>query len=135
VEGKVNLLLYTGVRKPLILLVEGKVNLLLYTGVRKPLIACLSAFFLGVVLGMQFRSAQSEFAGEIEFRMKLEVRGIENLKFSIHNESMHTHKTHQHHDHDDIRPSINTGSDARESTASSARRMRGLRLFFFFFFE
>jgi hypothetical protein len=26
---------------------------------------------------MQFRSAQIDFGGEIEFRMKLEVRGIE----------------------------------------------------------
>jgi hypothetical protein len=33
-------------------------------------------FFFGVVLGMQFRSAQIEFGGVIEFGMKLEVRGI-----------------------------------------------------------
>jgi hypothetical protein len=59
------------------LLVEVKVNLLLYTGVRKPLLCGHSAVFLRVVLGMQFRSAQSEFGSEIGFRMKLEVRGIE----------------------------------------------------------
>jgi hypothetical protein len=59
-----------------ILLVEGKVNLLLYTGVRKPLLCVFVRFFFGVVLGMQFRSAQIEFGGVIEFGMKLEVRGI-----------------------------------------------------------
>jgi hypothetical protein len=60
-----------------ILLVEGKVNLLLYTGVRKPLLCVFVRTFWVSVLGMQFRSAQIEFGGEIEFGMKLELSGIE----------------------------------------------------------